>query len=368
LYFWGAEYLEDQLSVPQNDEILFTFFGLSLSPRRRSRTTELKFTINNKNRNLKKIFGRDELYGQAVAQHKTFLLRDIKDEHYPYRDQYPDFDASRRWEEHDVEDITPKGVLFKVRERYAYLDQSKKQSDFAVAVDLTARKDNIDQANQARLEEVGNRAARFWRNLPRRLQAKLLVYGFVRFEDMLIIDERGDPEYTDPHIFLDFGSSGPFRYLYPILAQSQTRIGEDELRQFKRVKIFPSRFPDPNKGEIHDLDKIALRAEHLVGLNILRGALTLYSFDDKLKVLTEGSIIRIPSRNQNTSEKHAEATHIHHTTIGALVDEQKTEYLRAQLESYAGRGLADNDEVSAYERYEVILPFQGNGVIYADHD
>jgi hypothetical protein len=34
-YFWGKDYLEDILSLPQNDEILFTFFGISLSPRRR---------------------------------------------------------------------------------------------------------------------------------------------------------------------------------------------------------------------------------------------------------------------------------------------------------------------------------------------
>ena len=48
LFFWGKDYLEDQLSLPENDEALFTFFGISLSPRRRTRTAEIKFNINNK--------------------------------------------------------------------------------------------------------------------------------------------------------------------------------------------------------------------------------------------------------------------------------------------------------------------------------
>src|SRR4029077_14259083 len=118
-YFWGKDYLEDQLSLPQNDEVLFTFFGLSLSPRRRSRIAELKFSINNKNKILKLVFGRDEILDQGVPRSKTFLLRDIKAERYPSREGYPDFDKHRRWEEHDVVEVTATGVYFKLRERYA---------------------------------------------------------------------------------------------------------------------------------------------------------------------------------------------------------------------------------------------------------
>src|SRR5216683_3875347 len=122
-YFWGKDYLEDQLALPQNDEILFTFFGLSLSPRRRSRISEIKFNINNKNKIQKLLFGRDDLLGQQVPRGKEFLLRDIKAEHYPSAKEYPDFEKHRRWEEHAAIDVTPRGVLFKIRERYAYLDQ-----------------------------------------------------------------------------------------------------------------------------------------------------------------------------------------------------------------------------------------------------
>src|ERR1019366_4191625 len=37
---------------------------------------------------------------------KGFLLRDIKADRYPYRDDYPDFSKRRRWEEHDAVEVT----------------------------------------------------------------------------------------------------------------------------------------------------------------------------------------------------------------------------------------------------------------------
>jgi len=365
-YFWGKDYLEDQLSLPQNDEILFTFFGLSLSPRRRSRTTELKFNINNKNKILKLIFGRDELLGQAVPRGKTFLLRDVKAEHYPNSKEYPDFEKHRRWEEHDVVGVTAKSIVFKIRERYAYLDQAKKQWDFSPAVDLTPRKHNIDQANQARLENEGKKVERYWRHLPRRLQAKLVLYGFVLFEDMLIIDDRGDPEYTDPHIFVDFGPNGPFRYAVANLVQNHTAIHESEFRDFKQVKIFPPTFPEPTKGAVHDVDKLGLNAEAMRGLEHLRGLGILHLFDDKLKALSEGSLIRIPKKDQDYSDKHAEVTHVYDTTVGAILKQLGFEHYRAQLESSAGREVTDTDNVTVYELHEVML--QGNYLSYLGDD
>jgi len=41
-YLWGKGELEDMLHLPKNDRILFTFFGISLVSKRRSRTTLIK--------------------------------------------------------------------------------------------------------------------------------------------------------------------------------------------------------------------------------------------------------------------------------------------------------------------------------------
>jgi hypothetical protein len=368
-YFWGKDYLEDQLSLPQNDEILFTFFGLSLSPRRRTRTAELKFNINNKNKILRMVFGNDHLLGQGVPQGKRFLLRDIKAEHYPNRSQYPDFEKHRRWEEHDVVEVSARGIAFKIRERYAYLDEAKKQWDFSMAVDLTPRKHNIDAANQARLEDDGKKIERFWRHLPRRLQAKLIVYGILPFEDMLIIDDKGDPEYTDPHVFVDFSPRGPFSYTVANLIHHRTVTHYGQLeRDFKRISVFPPSIPEPARGNVYDLDTLKLDADAARDVERLRGEGTLLSFDDRLKSLTEGSLIRIPKKDGSSFDNYAEVTHVYEATVGALLAAEGSGFYRSQFQRSAGTEVADQDTVTVHEIHEVIVPYEGNYLSYVDHN
>jgi hypothetical protein len=127
--------LEDQLALPQNDDMLFTFFGISLSPRRRSRMAEIKFAINNKNKIQRLIFGSDALQSD-VTDGPHLLFRDIKDTHYPDRERYDDFDKTRRWEEHRVVHVNAKGIVCLGREWFAYLDRDKKIWDYTDSVDL----------------------------------------------------------------------------------------------------------------------------------------------------------------------------------------------------------------------------------------
>lgn len=49
-YIWGSAELEDMLHLPKNDRILFTFFGISLVSRRRSRATEVRSIVTIKNK------------------------------------------------------------------------------------------------------------------------------------------------------------------------------------------------------------------------------------------------------------------------------------------------------------------------------
>lgn len=362
-HFWGKDHLEDQLSLPQNDEILFTFFGLSLAPRRRSRIAELKFNVTNKNKLLKLIFGTEPLTGQAAPNHKRFLLRDIKAEHYPYVHEYPDFEKYRRWEEHDVVHVSSDALVFKIRECYAYLDLSAKEWDFSTVVDLVPRKHPIDQANRARLEQTGKKVERFWRHLPQRMQAKFVLYGIVRFEDVLIIDDRGDPEYNDPQIFVDFGSKGPFHHTVPTLVHNQQPV---DLENLHRVTIFPASFPDPIKEQVHELEKLGLEGENLRVLKHLRGSKTLYSFDGRLSKLSVGSIIRIPGAGENR-DAHAEVTHIYSERVGDLL-EQSASTDRAWLQAIAGRNITDRDKVTLFEIHAVMMSWQGDLVAYLDNE
>jgi hypothetical protein len=364
--FWGKDHLEDQLALPENDEILFTFFGLSLSPRRRSRTAELKFNINNKNKIIRLIFGNDRLTSnQPVPPRKSFLLRDVKADHYPYQGEYPDFEEHRRWEEHEAAYVNARGVFFKFRERYAYLNQAKKEWDFSLSIDLTPREHNIDLSNRLRLEEEGRKVERYWRHLPKRFQAKLILHGFVPFKDMLIIDDKGDPEFTNPHILIDFGANGPFQGTLPSLLQRRQAIDLDELT---RIPIFPEQFPEPHSGRVHDLAALGLPADIVRELEYLRGSKTLYSFEGKLNSLAENDLIRIPKKegDQRSYEKHAEITHVEGMTAGAILKEIGSHY-RGLLEQHAGRKITDDDNVGVFELQDANL-YDGGRLYYSDYE
>ncbi len=90
IYLWGKPELEDMLHLPKNDRILFTFFGLSLTSKRRTRATEVRSLVITKNK-LIKLLGTPE-----HEFNKEILLRDINDEHYPYRREYADFASKPR--------------------------------------------------------------------------------------------------------------------------------------------------------------------------------------------------------------------------------------------------------------------------------
>ncbi len=100
-YLWGKAELEDMLYLPKNDRIFFTFFGVSLVSKRRSRATEIRQVVNNKN----KLY---RILGEHVS-HQSVLLRDSKDAKYPYKEEYADFKDRPRWREYIVSEYHPLG-------------------------------------------------------------------------------------------------------------------------------------------------------------------------------------------------------------------------------------------------------------------
>ena len=369
-YFWGKDHLEDQLALPENDEVLFTFFGISLSPRQRSRTAEIKFNLNNKNKILRILFHKDQSIEEEIGRGKSLLLRDIKDRHYPDKTQYPDFEERRRWEEHEAVHVSANGVFFRARERYAYLNEKTKEWDYTGAVDLLPRTHNLDEQNERRDQDFGRKVEHYWRHLARRFQAKLEVYAFVEFEDMLIIDEKGDPEYAAPHIFIDFHEKeGPFTRTGANLTQNhrQAIIRSNELEaEYKKISVFPKTFPEPKKGKIHKLDKLVLPGTPLQRVQHLRGKGLLYSFDGKLDFLSEGDLIQIPKTKKWASDEHLEVTHVYETTVSGYTKERGSDHEIGEMEEYAGRKIKKRDRVTIYE---IIQVYPGHRYLtYIDHD
>lgn len=347
-YFWGKDYLEDQLSLPQNDDILFTFFGISLSPRRKSRTAEIKFGINNKNKLLKLLLGGEPHNNGMVGAGRSVLLRDIKDTAYPDSDEYPDFEKHQRWSEFEVFQVTARGMILKARERYAYYDSVKKEWDFTLEVDLRPRRHDPHLTGQGARDDKDLRVEGSWRHLKRSVQARLKVYGFVPYDEILLIDEKGDPSYPSPHLYLDFGDRGPIRGFAEVLTQGYREIGGDEIQNLKQAKVFPAKFPAlPTKRTIHRWSDLGLPDKIPVGLR------TLYSFDGKLSSLKEWDVVSRPNP-KGGYEEHQEITHVYESTVA--VEIEGAGHLRTFMADFAGRDIRDDEAVVIFETCRVILP------------
>lgn len=361
LYFWGKDYLDDQLALPQNDEILFTFFGISLSPRRRSRVSDIRFALNNKNKIQKLLFGSDSV--RADIKPMAFFVRDINDTQYPDSAHYPDFDKHSRWFKRDAVHLGPHGLVFTIREGYAYLDRRNRAWDFTWAVDLTERNLNRHLEEDPKRKDAEKKLERFWRRLPLEHQAKLTAFGFLPFEDMLIIDDKGDSEYLQPHIFADFGPEGPFEYVFHNLRQGRELIHEKDFHEYSRKAMFPSVYPDYIKGAKHSLTSFDLPQPVAHQLRRLSsGAGTLYVFDNRMPGVSVGDIIASPPQDRQGFESHVEITHIRQFTVDEFLKEHETDaaFWQSRLKESAGRDIQGTDRFTVVEVFSVFLSPHGD--------
>lgn len=89
---WGRGELEDQLYLPENDHLLFAYFGVSLQVRRRHQATELRSRLAKK-RQVYRAIGDLEHRGWTPV-----LIRDPTEPGYPFRDRVNNFDdANPPW-------------------------------------------------------------------------------------------------------------------------------------------------------------------------------------------------------------------------------------------------------------------------------
>ena len=205
---WGRAELEDKLLMPRNDHLLFAFFGLSLTTRKKTRTTEARFRVNNKNKIIR-IFGDGH-----NSVHSSVLLRDIEDDDYPYEDEYNNFDLQPRWEEVIAYQIHPGGLLVHIHQYYGYVNFNRGVFDYIRNVDLLQKAPRFDQRPNQDEHELRERAEDYWNHLPLDNQVHVEINGIIRWQEMLLIDDKGDALNEFPHIYL---SSRKRKSLVPIV-------------------------------------------------------------------------------------------------------------------------------------------------------
>ncbi len=337
-HLWGNATLETELHQPKNDRVLFTFFGISNVRRRRSRATEIRSEVANKNRVMR-------VLGDRPA-HSWILVRDSKDRHYPYEFKYVDFDERPRWKGFEVIEHHPRGVIVLIERCYAYFDESKKTFDLAEPPIMVHnpydRRQDTDRDREVR-EEL-DLVRDYWERLPQKNQALFYLNGIIRYEDMLVIDDKGDSWNNIPHIFVDFVDGSPVSNTLAFLEKGQRNI---RLDGFSHKEFFPESFPEPKFGKIYDEEGLALPgtvSERYV--NFRGGDLNaLYDVDGRFSHLKPSDVAVV--RFGQKDDRFIQITHRYKFSGEEILRDRPQ--LAWQVSQQIGRELTSDDMVDVLE-------------------
>lgn len=344
-YLWGHAALEDMLHLPKNDRVLFTFFGISLVSRRRSRATDIRAIVARKNK-LLTIFGKH-------PGHDPILVRDLKDTEYPYSDHYEDFESCARWRAYTVLAVDPRGLALRVNDYFAYRDASLGEWDMTEALNLARRDTEKDREQRRSDGDLRDRIEGFWHFIPHANRAHYVRNGLIRFENIVVIDEKGDSEFEMPHIFVDLHQKdGPFSAFGEHIRIHEHR--RESLEGLKRIRYFPSQFDAPRIGTVHSRRlNVALHDARLMSASSA-SLQALYAVDNRFDFLAVADVIGIAGTEGRLGSSGEpiliQVTH-KRTTLGkafleSLIDDPTPMHeVRRQI----GREVAEDDELRILE-------------------
>jgi hypothetical protein len=348
-YLWGRAALEDMLHLPRNDHILFTFFGISLVSRRKSRATEIRAVISAKNKLLK-------LLGER-PHHQAVLLRDTKDVHYPYKSKYMDFESHPRWKEYPAVEMHPLGFIVQVRKHFAFRDPIKKEWDYSDVINLVTRR--VEDKKQRANHDLRRNVEGFWEFFQKSHQAMFIVNELVRFDSIVAIDGEGDLLHKFPHIYVDFqGNRGPFVGFYEYLEIDQHH--HERLDGLQKVEKFPKTFSTPYFGNIYRDKTICVsnqvRARLKSGIGTVH---TIYSSVETLEYLNPGDMIGVDqSVDYEGKQVLIKITNKRQERGRDFLNRKDNDPMLIHgIEEQIGRNLKSNDTIFVYE-FKVVYEWQ----------
>lgn len=229
---WGRAELEDLLFQPKNDHLLFAYFGLSISIRKRTLKTKLRSRISTKRKALKCL-------GHGS---RSVLLRDVNDTHYPYDGEVPNFERNPSWKVFDYLEQDHDGLIFLVRKYMAYLADDQIHFDYIKNVNIHQVRN--DPWRQKKTDEKEHPDKKIWGELPDKNIAYLEASRVIPYDNILAIDEDGDNYYQGPHFYIPFTrKDGPFTpYFYMKLYTCASHRDRIEIypETENRIEYFPS--------------------------------------------------------------------------------------------------------------------------------
>lgn len=192
-HLWGKAEIEDRLFRPQNDHLLFAYFGFSLQIRKRSLASQVRSRLAIKRK-----------AGKQIELASNVLIRDATDSRYPYMDA----DATkkthdrRRWRVFRFLKLRHDGLLFQTRRHIAFIDDAAEHWDYAETVNYITLHPHMDpwapsadEQHQARTKVEGIRD-----QLPVQNRGMYEVACVIPFDVIIDIDAEGDDWFPGPQI------------------------------------------------------------------------------------------------------------------------------------------------------------------------
>lgn len=355
-HLWGKPDLESMLMQPKFDHVLFSFFGISIIAKSKSKASKVKSIIANKNK-LFRILGDDK-----PNTYHSILVRDIEDEEYPYQAEYDDFEKNPRWIEVVPNQYYPTGVVVHIKQHFGYVDETTKQWDCIKTVDTMHRESENKYFKKP--DENEAKARDIWRHLRNDTQATIYLCGFIKYKDILAIDDKGDVEYDFPHIYLNRDIK---RGLFPFQWLEAEKFGDFHnskkfiLKQdgYKKAKVFPAKLPEITKGTFHKSKKIELDTDTLVFLKNSYVEKSLLDMDGRYSYLSTKDIVEFPGIGSDSiSTKHyVEILHKYETTLAAYLGKDEKNTMRKELaEKQLGREIELDKKITVYEFEQTYHP------------
>jgi hypothetical protein len=229
---WGKGELEDQLYQPKNDNLLFAYFGISLTIRRRSQATQIRAEIATKRK----------LQKTVLLSSNEVLLRDPLAEEYPH---VKEGERPNKWGVYTPETLSHHGLEMGISWFYAFLDHDTGEWDAADAVPAMRRR-HYWRIEDERLDKLEQIARDVWDKLPDANRTWFKVSGAINVRDIVAIDELGDDLFDGVHIYAPFSATkGPFYGFMERLVQSPFLKRYDVAQIYdtdpsKRINRFPA--------------------------------------------------------------------------------------------------------------------------------
>lgn len=225
-YMWDKSYLEDILFQPKNDHLLFAYFWISLSVRKRTVKNLIARRLAIKNK-LINTFWAKPIYERIVLRNpEDMWTHDYKDKYYLVGYNF-------------------EGIKILYKKYYAYIDFEKLERD------CVKKNQAIVDKYINEYDEDDNRIHNERTSFDQHKSWRLYIEVVVLYDNIINIDKHWD-EYADyPHIYINYKWSQPImsEYSYIYLDWGQNWKNYNFIKEFKRINIFSKEF---NKYEVVD--------------------------------------------------------------------------------------------------------------------